>query len=185
VGESQISSRSVPAGKGMLREKNLFACPVLALSYALPHRGRSTPQSPLSYNSPPCVPRPRTRTLGRPGRPSAWAFLYSTPWRIKPADQVPLGGTYCAKRSTVVAIGSEPVSAAILPRKILCALPDAPTPRLLPDDLRGEDHRPIPEPTTSPAGSKEKLAEFARRARLVLQLFHPKDPRDGAQISPL
>jgi hypothetical protein len=44
-----------------------------------------------------------------------------------------------------------------------------------------EDHRPLPEPTTAPAGSKEKLAEFARRAQLDLQLFHPNDPRDGAR----
>jgi hypothetical protein len=35
----------------------------------------------------------------------------------------------------------------------------------------------MPEPTTAPAGSAEKLAEFARRARLGLQLFHPDDPR--------
>jgi hypothetical protein len=44
-----------------------------------------------------------------------------------------------------------------------------------------EDHRPLPEPTTAPAGSAEKLAEFARRARLGLQLFHPKDLRDGSR----
>jgi hypothetical protein len=46
-----------------------------------------------------------------------------------------------------------------------------------------EDHRPLPEPTTAPAGSEAKLAEFARRARLDLQLFHPNDPRDGTQAA--
>jgi hypothetical protein len=43
-----------------------------------------------------------------------------------------------------------------------------------------EDKRPLPEPTTAPAGSDDKLTEFARRASLNLQLFHPDDPRDGA-----
>jgi hypothetical protein len=46
-----------------------------------------------------------------------------------------------------------------------------------------EDRRPLPEPTTAPAGSEEKLAEFARRARLDLQLFHPKDSRGGARAA--
>lgn len=46
--------------------------------------------------------------------------------------------------------------------------------------LRVEDSRPLPEPTTAPAGSDAKLTEFARRASLNLQLFHPDDPRDGA-----
>ena len=40
-----------------------------------------------------------------------------------------------------------------------------------------EDQRPMPEPTMASPGSEEKLAEFARRARLGLQLFHPDDPR--------
>jgi hypothetical protein len=43
-----------------------------------------------------------------------------------------------------------------------------------------EDKRPLPAPTTAPAGSDEKLTEFARRASLNLQLFHPADPKDGA-----
>jgi hypothetical protein len=43
-----------------------------------------------------------------------------------------------------------------------------------------EDKRPLPAPTTAPAGSDAKLAEFARRASLNLQLFHPDDPYDGA-----
>jgi hypothetical protein len=38
-----------------------------------------------------------------------------------------------------------------------------------------EDTRPLPAPTTAQAGSKAKLAEFERRARLDLQLFHPDD----------
>jgi hypothetical protein len=40
-----------------------------------------------------------------------------------------------------------------------------------------DDSRPLPEPTTAPAGSEAKLAEFARRAGLDLQLFHPDDNR--------
>jgi hypothetical protein len=47
-----------------------------------------------------------------------------------------------------------------------------------------EDERPLPEPTMAPAGSAEKLAEFVRRARLDMQLFHPNDCRDGARKRP-
>jgi hypothetical protein len=43
-----------------------------------------------------------------------------------------------------------------------------------------EDIRPLPEPTTAPAGSDEKLTEFAHRASLNLRMLHPDDPRDGA-----
>jgi hypothetical protein len=40
-----------------------------------------------------------------------------------------------------------------------------------------EDIRPLPEPTTAPAGSEAKLAALVSRARLDLQLFHPDDTR--------
>jgi hypothetical protein len=38
-----------------------------------------------------------------------------------------------------------------------------------------DDTRPLPAPTSAAVGSVAKLAEFARRARLDLQLFHPDD----------
>jgi hypothetical protein len=54
-------------------------------------------------------------------------------------------------------------------------------PPILPREfLPVEDKLPLPAPTTAPAGSDAKLTEFARRASLNLQLFHPDDPYDGA-----
>jgi hypothetical protein len=40
-----------------------------------------------------------------------------------------------------------------------------------------EDVRPLPEPTSAPAGSEAKLAELVSRAWLDLPLFHPDDSR--------